>query len=59
MPEYDDFADTSEHWSETASPYSRVEAYSFFKVLGAVRGLSVLDLAAGISPPARGASRAC
>lgn len=47
MPEYDDFAETYEHWSETESPYRRVEAYSFFTVLGAVRGLNVLDLAAG------------
>ena len=47
MPEYDDFAETYQQWSVTASPYSRIEAYSFFKALGTVRGLSVLDLAAG------------
>lgn len=47
MPEYDDFADTYQHWSVTAGPYAQVADYSFFTVLGAVRGLNVLDLAAG------------
>lgn len=30
MPEYDEFADTYQHWSVTATPY--------VKVLGPVRG---------------------
>ena len=47
MPEYDDFAETYQHWSVKAPPYRQIELYSFFKVLGSVRGLSILDLAAG------------
>ena len=47
MPEYDQFAEIYQHWSETASPYTRVEVHGFFEVLGSVRGLDVLDLAAG------------
>jgi len=47
MPEYDEFAETYQHWSVTASPYNRVEVHTFFEVLGSVRGLDVLDLAAG------------
>ncbi len=47
MPEYDEFAETYQNWSVTASDYSRVEIHSFLEVLGPVRGLRVLDLAAG------------
>ena len=47
MPEYDDFAETYQHWSVTAPPYRQIELHSFFRVLGSVRGLSILDLAAG------------
>jgi hypothetical protein len=47
MPEYAEFAETYQHWSVTASPYGRIETYTFFEVLGSVRGLDVLDLAAG------------
>ena len=47
MPEYDEFAKTYQHWSVTASPYNMIETYTFFEVLGSVRGLNVLDLAAG------------
>ena len=47
MPEYDEFAETYQHWSATESPYSLIEAYSFFTVLGPVQSLHVLDLACG------------
>jgi toxoflavin synthase len=47
MTEYDQFAETYQHWSATASPYSVIETYTFLQVLGSVRGLDILDLAAG------------
>ncbi|MCR9213564.1 MAG: class I SAM-dependent methyltransferase [Proteobacteria bacterium] len=47
MPEYDEFAESYHRWSDSASPYSVIELYSFLKVLGSVKGLDVLDLAAG------------
>lgn len=52
-PEYDEFAETYQHWCKTASPYSIVETYSFLKVLGPVRGHRVLDLATGEGRVAR------
>jgi len=52
-PEYDEFAETYQHWRETASPYGVVETYSFLKVLGPVRGRRVLDLATGDGRVAR------
>lgn len=47
MPEYDEFAETYQRWSGMQTPYSIVEAFTFLQVLGSVRGLSLLDLAAG------------
>jgi SAM-dependent methyltransferase len=47
MPEYDDFAETYQRWTESAVPYRVIELYSFFNVLGSVAGLRILDLAAG------------
>lgn len=47
MPEYDESAETYQRRSGMETPYSIVDAFTFFQVLGSVRGLSVLDLAAG------------
>lgn len=53
MPEYDAFGGAYQRWSATAHPYGVVEAYTFFRVLGSVRGLHVLDLATGEGSSAR------
>ncbi|MBY8974262.1 class I SAM-dependent methyltransferase [Rhodobacteraceae bacterium NNCM2] len=53
MPQYDDFAGTYQHWSETDGPYRIVELHSFFSTVGPVAGLHALDLAAGEGRTAR------
>jgi toxoflavin synthase len=47
MPEYDIFADAYIQRTEDGKSYAAIELFSFFKALGSVRGLSILDLAAG------------
>jgi hypothetical protein len=40
MPEYDKFADAYIQRIEDGKPYAAIELFSFFKVLGPVRGLT-------------------
>ena len=47
MPEADEFAGTHQRWSVPPRPYGAIETCTFFDVLESVRGLDVLDLAAG------------
>ena len=53
MQEYDEFAETYQHWTEAENAYRAVEIFSFFSVLGAVKGLNILDLACGEGRTAR------
>ncbi|MGI9371867.1 MAG: class I SAM-dependent methyltransferase [Hyphomicrobiales bacterium] len=53
MQEYDEFAETYQHWTEAESAYRAIEIYSFFSVLGVVKGLDILDLACGEGRTAR------